>query len=368
MRALRRASVLEPGPWAEANGHELVALARASAFAAHIPGWSEEIRYRTPTPYLVRARDATVLGDPMAPLCGDTLLLDGMLACSRAAVGMSACIDRVIDDTAVVVDVPVEPLRIAGSAVLLGGGDNFSHNLLDWASRIGPLVSLRPELRGLPLIVSSTLSARGLEIFHRLGLWEGRLIRVPPDGAVRVDELWAVSLTHVYQTMDPRHVAYVRARLGVPRRAPSRGGRRLFLTREASRYRRLLNEAAVRAHLGFETVDPARLDFDDQLRLFGEAECIVSPLGGASAACVLAPEDCGLVDLTHEHMRLLQYAILCRIIGQPYRQIVGRSESVSTTGMIFDRDFTVAPDAVAAAVAAVTAERGESRSSASPGP
>lgn len=60
------------------------------------------------------------------------------------------------------------------------------------------------------------------------------------------------------------------------------GGRRIYISRKSVKHRRLVNEEVVENILsqkGFEIIQPQLLSASDQIKLFSEAECIVTPHG-----------------------------------------------------------------------------------------
>ncbi|CAK0745447.1 hypothetical protein WCLP8_1570005 [uncultured Gammaproteobacteria bacterium] len=126
----------------------------------------------------------------------------------------------------------------------------------------------------------------------------------------------------------------------------------MFLTRRQAATRALVNEAEIVAALapfGIEVMVAEDLSLIEQLHRFAEAELIVTPLGGGSAAQLFAPTTAAIVELTHRHVLLPQYGIVAALLGQRYRQLVGPTVWNRHPGN-FDWDFTVEPAAVVRAV------------------
>lgn len=348
--AVRR---LTPSRFAAEGGHRLWRVDAPETVALDLTAGFGPIRYDTPGTYQAELRDVAVVGRLFVVLDGGRLLYDGLSDSSPASLEMAPEVRFSLPDGRMLLDLPDSEETLDTPAVLLGGSDNFSHTFLDWSSRLG-LLARRPELAGMPVVVSSAMPDSGLALMRRLGLSpSARLVRLAPGRLLRCRELHVPSLTHRYSRMAPRHVAHVRSRLGVDARPPGRERRRLFLTRATARHRRLINEAAILDRLGpfgLEVVRPETLSVDAQIDLFGDAELIVGPVGGGSAAIVMAPADAAIVELTHSQMRIDQYAIIAGLIGQPYAQVVG-APVANATGMNFDWDFEVEPAAVEAAIA-----------------
>lgn len=79
--------------------------------------------------------------------------------------------------------------------------------------------------------------------------------------------------------------------------------RKIYLTRssKAANWSRVLeNEEEIVSGLtryGFESIDPAAMSIEEQIRLFSQVDTVVSPHGSAFANIIFAPRECGIVDL-----------------------------------------------------------------------
>lgn len=77
-------------------------------------------------------------------------------------------------------------------------------------------------------------------------------------------------------------------------------GRLVYVSRLGANARPLLNEAELAecaSHLGYEVVDPGRLAFDDQVRLFSSTRAIVGPHGAGLTNAAFAPPGSFLIEL-----------------------------------------------------------------------
>lgn len=109
-----------------------------------------------------------------------------------------------------------------------------------------------------------------------------------------------------YNTFSPNPVLKDMARHFLSRWGSTSGERRrLYITREGSQntaVREFREDAALSAalkDLGFITVNPATLPFEEQVRLFSMAEIVVGAHGSAFANLIFAPEGCKVVDILH---------------------------------------------------------------------
>ncbi|WP_298377183.1 glycosyltransferase 61 family protein [Azospirillum sp.] len=340
-----RVAVLRVQPASHATGaaHQPVSPLREMAVDTGTARWGE-ITYRLPESFLTRVDEALVHPHNFTVETPDgALLLDGLHAYSRSSLTMLPHVVHHSGDDRLLVDLPPTVERVGEEAILLGGDGNFAHGALDWASKLCVLDQF-PHLSDLPVLVSAALRPAVVELFGLLGLSAERLIRVTPGAVLSCRRLWVPSLTHQFQYMAPEHLAFLRGRLGIPssQRAPGRG-RRLYLTRASAGYRGLVNEEEVAALLaaeGFEAYVPDGRSMAEQIAAFAQAEAIVAPIGGGTAAVAFAPPGTRVLELTHERCVLPQYAILCALLKQPYEQIIGTAAR-NRGGLAFDWDFSV---------------------------
>lgn len=100
---------------------------------------------------------------------------------------------------------------------------------------------------------------------------------------------------------NPESLAKLRRFVGAPEPTPTR---RLYLTRDSGSSPRFVeNEAEVRrlfAQAGFESVDPGRLGFRDQIELFASAKTIAGSHGSAFANMIFAAPGARIIDLMPE--------------------------------------------------------------------
>lgn len=311
--------------------------------------------FAVPEVFLACIDGAEVVPSNYTVIAGDSLVLDGLSTNSRVSVTLLPHFVAHATDERMLLDLP--PAADAGiaEAILLGGGPNWSHGVLDWASKLAVLDGF-PELGHLPVLVAPNLPGSIRDLFGLLGLAPGRMRPLPAGVPVRVPRLWVPSLTHSYQFTSPTHTAFLRRRLApLIAEGMARPRRRLFLSRRQAGYRALVNEAevlAALAPLGVEAVIPEDYTMAEQIILFASAEVVVGPIGGGSAAIAFAPPGAAYVELVHRRIALPQYGLLTALLGQRYRQIVGPMRG-NRGPSEFDYDFAVDPAGVVAAVRAV---------------
>jgi capsular polysaccharide biosynthesis protein len=316
------------------------------------------IRYDRPAHFIARLEDALIMPTNLAAATADGgLMLYGMAPYSRPSIGLLDGFGGWVGAQRLLVADPPDPALIEEEAILLGGDGNFAHCVLDWLSRLMVLEKAQeqqPELAGAPLLVSDRLPRGVIALLHRLGYGE-RLRTFVAARGLRLKRGWAPSLAHEFQLIDPEYVDWLRSRLGLTGKTAGADGERLFLARRQSGHRRLLNEEAVRVLLqahGFTPFYAEDWTLEEQISRLGAARALAITSGAGMAAVMFAPRGCGVVELTNQQMDLVQYAIVCAFLRQPYRQVVGASAK-NKGNLNFDADFTIKPAALEDALSVI---------------
>ena len=245
--------------------------------------------------------------------------------------------------------------------VLIGNHSNFGHWMLNHLARLALVVSA-PGLRDVPLVVGENISAGQLECLSLMGFDSSALIRLRKGRLARFRTLWAPAMPFCLVRdgvayWAPGIVDFLRQRLGVSNRAGAgRKRRRLYLTRRAARWRRVLNEDAILAFLirrGFELVDPGTLTIKQQLELAADAEIILGAFGAGMNLLLFAPADAVIIELKPiPRVQMNINPALSRSIGQGYTDVIG-TPSVAPGVSAMDFDFTVSPHSLQDALRAV---------------
>jgi len=151
----------------------------------------------------------------------------------------------------------------------------------------------------------------------------------------------------------PRIVDFLRAHLGVRDARTSGRGRRLYVTRRGSRWRRVVNEDEILQRLkkwGFEVVDPGHLTIAQQIEIAAESEVVMGPFGAGMNLLLFAPRDATVVEFKHNRIPMDINPALCRRIGQRY--IAVRAKAAGTAPNLLNLDMVVAPAKVERAIEA----------------
>jgi hypothetical protein len=108
--------------------------------------------------------------------------------------------------------------------------------------------------------------------------------------------------------------------------SPAPPHRRLYINRNDTRKRRILNEAEIWpsfARRGFQNIAAGKLSFRDQVVLFAEAEMIVGPHGAGLSNLLFAPESTRVLEISNVERVKPVYFLLTKAMGQGYLPLVG---------------------------------------------
>ncbi len=238
-------------------------------------------------------------------------------------------------------ELPVHP----GPALLLGGIAQYYHQTVEHLGTlaIAETLGIPPDL---PLVVNHDLAPFQLEQFAMLGIGEDRLIRVPSEMPLRFERLWVASRPVLGgRWIDPIVAGWYRRRLALPE---GPGHRKLYLSREGTGRRRVVNEAALVQWLatrGFEVVRPETLSVREQVALFAEASHIVAPTGAALTNMLYAPPGACVVAIYHRAFGSvdvdLYFDALAVSCGHRFASVLANAVAGHASGRTIDADIEV---------------------------
>jgi Glycosyltransferase 61 len=182
---------------------------------------------------------------------------------------------------------------------------NYSHWLLDALPRLAALelAGFRPE--NLMLATSPLTQPYQRETLRLCGWAAERIIELAPMQALRARELFVTTdqpqPPHPMFKGAPWAARYLRRHLGAQGgRADPAGGRRLYISRGDTGWRRVLNEpelVAMLAQRGFESVSLSGMSVGEQAKIFDAAAWIVAPHGAGLANLVFSRPEATVLEI-----------------------------------------------------------------------
>jgi hypothetical protein len=246
------------------------------------------------------------------------------------------------------------PLEVLHERVAVLGAWHAGQNYFHWMFNVLPRVELL-RLAGVELgaVDRFAINRPHLPFHHetlaRLGLGGARLLPIGPRLHVRADSLLVTSSLRFSGHRTPCVLAFLRREfLARPSPAPA-GHARLYVSREDSTHRRLVNEAeclGVLRPLGFEKVTLTGLTVADQAALFSGAAVIVAPHGAGLTNLVFCDPGTTVVELCSPTELRSHYLELSRALGLHHHWVVGERAGAR-------HDFRVRPADLARALRSV---------------
>lgn len=240
------------------------------------------------------------------------------------------------DGSVYVTDSQYDELKLEGPHILLGGAENYYHWWIDFLPRAGVIAEF-PELAHLPIIVLKTLNKNQLKALQKVGIDLDRLVMVPKHHTLLCDE---IILPHLLGR--PMHendqpdwmkpmvndwvVNWVRDQFADWRKPKPHDPRRIFISREGTRFRRCINEAEVYAIAqkhGFTTLKNEDMTFADQVSLYAGVDMVMGAHGAGFTNMLFAPESATAIEMFPKHRSPPFYRELCGQLNQRYIKFDG---------------------------------------------
>jgi len=220
------------------------------------------------------------------------------------------------------------------------GASNYFHWLIEVIPKLH-LLDKHGKYKNMPLIVEANMPKQHYELLKNIIGNKRKVLFADIDTHYTV-KLAVIpsrlsSLVFDYQPncrieyddfrFNPIAINYLREKL--LKGAPSNNKTRLYLTRKGSKIRSLVNEQEIEdlfKQYGFEVVYPAKLKFDQQLKLFSSAEIIAGPSGAAFSNIVFAPKNCKVMLFTQhgENTHVIYHALANATGLEEFYKIEGR--------------------------------------------
>lgn len=242
--------------------------------------------------------------------------------------------------------------RLESAFLLTGQFDEFGH----WTYEILPKLRVYEEYAAETGSAPTILTKANLTSWQRESL---ALLGYPPeslhfvgDGPIHVDRLLVPShryltWSHVPTYPSPDDLRWVRDRFLEHLPPPTDDfGDRIFVSREDAPRRKVRNRRAVYEVLeeyDFESYEPGRLSFADQVRLFSGADLVVGPYGAGVSNVVFA-EDADFVELVVDAKKNVHHYVLANLLGIDYEYVRCRPHrepgiKVRNSDLVVDTDW-----------------------------
>lgn len=209
----------------------------------------------------------------------------------------------------------------------------FFHWMAEALPRMAVLGDFTKILDGL--FVPSPLQNYHRESLRRLGIDDGKLIPLDADSHFKPEHLFVPHAFAMYNPPRWLHAWFKGAYLqqGPAAQPPTARNRRIYVSRTDAPVRRVANESEVLQVLdrfGFVSVRLSEHTFDEQARIFNEADIIVGPHGAGLSNVVFCREQTLLIEVMPPRWMAPCFMVLALSAGCRYRHLV--AEEIDRTG------------------------------------
>jgi hypothetical protein len=243
---------------------------------------------------------------------------------------------------------------------------NYAHWLTETLPKL-LIVDALKEYEGLPLVVDEWIHPNffdSIEIFNqgrrsiiRVARWEAltltSVVEISPPSYVPYESRSHVERGEVHKPYpDVFHFskfALDKLRNAAHDISPNKGNasRKLYLRRASESVgngRLIANvkdaERLILAH-GFEVIDPGKLDIGEQMAIFQDVECIISPVGAALANAIFTPAGCKIIALApyYENANYYFFSNMMGVLEHELIYVLG--PQVDMDGHAFHKDYSI---------------------------
>lgn len=196
-------------------------------------------------------------------------------------------------------------------------GQNYFHWFLDGLTRLVHLSEFPDDCRilvpaNLPQFARSSLKILGLD---------QRLVEVGSED-LEIERYWFAGPTMLSGCPDPTGVNWLRKQF--LQGSEPRAHRMIYVERRAST-RRVVNASEVKSvfmDFGWEAVDPSRMELDEQIALFREANLVAGAHGAGLTNLLWSPKGCRVLEFMPSRRRNGCYAGIALVVGGGHRALV----------------------------------------------
>ncbi|MBF0501977.1 MAG: glycosyltransferase family 61 protein [Candidatus Riflebacteria bacterium] len=246
-----------------------------------------------------------------------------------------------------------KPERIPGTVAIIANRDayrNFSHWIIDVIPKFSLLerAGFSPEKIDTYFIGHADLPFQR-ETFERAGIPLEKIRMFEETSFLQADRLivpfhstyWNMAL-HTSALSDLRKLFEVE----IPRQSPTR---RLFISREDAKFRRLVQESRLREPLqkmGFEFVVLSGVGLADTARLFSEAKIVVGPIGSGLMNIAFSHPGGKLIEIIGPGFFNCHHWYLSKVVGFEHYYYMGKGNPVAENVWLTDSmaNINIDPD------------------------
>lgn len=296
-----------------------------------------------PEGYFAELRDVVIIGGHTLILADNnsTALYDAYLHPEKESIDFRQW-DHIINDSAtnaVLLTFEEEWGPDIEEGIFMNGvyADNYFHWLIEYIPRFWTLDQFDIDEK-IPLIINSKLHPNLIEALEMCNSSRRPIIPIRDGIRYKVKKLLVPSsLSFIppdrkrglmtpprnWWAISPFALHFVRKKfISGDRKNALDSGSRIYIHRKEGVYRKLMNEMEIEEifkKYGFQSLDPAKISFREQINLFSSARIIAGPSGAGLVNMIFASDAANLLILSHKAL----FSSLAKYLGIDNVNILG---------------------------------------------
>lgn len=233
-----------------------------------------------------------------------------------------------------------KPRVVKGTVATLLAGYGPTHNVAHWLFDAIPRIHLLKEAGLFERIDYFVVPAYSLE-YHKYTLEK---LNIPKDKVLVGGDGVHIQADRIVATSHPRGnrsyllpswaCTFNRESYLSDETCTEPKSRKIYISREDSKVRRVVNEDSLISMLkkyDFQIVALSKLDMEAQIKLFNEAELILSASGAGLSKLFFASPECQVIEIFSEGFVQTMYYNIAHFLGMPYYGLVSKHDNPAST-------------------------------------
>lgn len=289
------------------------------------------VKETSPEVYITELKNINIIGENSVIISNDYCLYDIAKKDNSTKFDLKFNSLLNIDENYAILNKIDSDMIIEKAICLVGFScNNYYHFTVEILSRLQYIDSF-VEYRTLPIIVDEVVKTipQYSELLNKINKYNHRIIYIKKNYMYKVRELiypsyntWmpinvkpGIKLTTKEQLISKSAINYIRS--NVLKEERDNGFRKIFISRKNTANSRLINEENVINLFklyGFEIVYPEELNFEEQVRIFSEAEYVAGASGAAFTNILYCPSNAKIICIVPKEYNFYIYSTISKLI------------------------------------------------------
>lgn len=286
----------------------------------------------SPEIYVAELNDVDVVGENSVILAGNNCLYDLIKQDEEKRYDIKYSSLIAIDENYAIINADKANKIIDNAISLIGfASNNYYHFTVELLSRL-QYADTFEEYRSLPILVDEVIKniPQYYDLLRNVNKYNHSIIFIEKNKSYRVNKLvypsyntWmplnlkeGIELKSKDSLISESAIKYIRN--SVIKDYNKKGFRKIFISRRKSSNSRLINEKSIIQlfeFYGFEVICPEDLTFEEQIRIFSEAEYIAGASGAAFTNIIYCSKNVKILCIIPKEYNFYIYSTISKLLG-----------------------------------------------------